>query len=90
MRELLGNGCQAVLPQANEMCMAGLRIEPEAHSTICGLVCDKDVGADVGAGRITGGHDGRPDDIGIAGDGIDSGGDGISWCWSGELTGRTG
>ena len=87
MRELLGNGCQAVLPQANEMCMAGLRIEPEAHSTICGLVCDKDVGADVGAGRITGGHEGRPDDIGIAGDGIDSGGDGISWCWSGELTG---
>jgi hypothetical protein len=31
--------------------MAGFRIEPEAHSTICGLVCDKDVGADVGAGN---------------------------------------
>ena len=83
MRELLGDGCQVVLPQANEMCMAGLRIEPEAHSTICSLVCDRDVGA----GRITGGHDGRPDDVDIAGDGIDSGGDGISWCWSGEPAG---
>jgi hypothetical protein len=50
------------------MCMVGLRIEPEAHGTIRGLVCDKDVGSDVGAGRITGGHDGRPDDIGISGD----------------------
>ena len=37
-------------------------------------------GRDGGTGRITGGHDGRPGDIGIAGDGIDSGGDGISWC----------
>jgi hypothetical protein len=37
--------------------------------------------------HYSGGHDGRSDDIGIAGDGIDSGGDGISWCWSGELTG---
>jgi hypothetical protein len=36
--------------------------------------------------HYSGGHDGRSDDIGIAGDGIDSGGDGISWCWSGELT----
>ena len=37
-------------------------------------------GGDGGTGRITGGHDGRPDDIGMAGDGTDSGGDGISWC----------
>ena len=37
-------------------------------------------GRDGGTGRITGGHDGRPDDIGMAGEGIDSGGDGISWC----------
>ena len=37
-------------------------------------------GRDGGAGRITGGHDGRPDDISMAGDGIDSGGDGIRWC----------
>jgi len=48
------------------------------------LVCDKDVGSDVGAGRITGGHDGRPDDIRIVGDGIDSGGDGTSWCRNGK------
>jgi hypothetical protein len=64
--------------------MVGLRIEPEAHGTIRGLVCDKDVGSDVGAGRITGGHDGRPDDIRIVGDGIDSGGDGTSWCRNGK------
>ncbi len=36
------------------------------------------------------GNGGRPDDIGIAGDDIDSGGDGIRWCWSGEPAGRTG
>ena len=35
-------------------------------------------------GRVTGGHDGRPDDTGIAGGGIDSGGDCISLCWSCE------
>jgi len=64
--------------------MVGLRIEPEAHGTIRGLVCDKDVGSDVGAGRITGGHDGRPDDIRIVGDGIDGGGDGTSWCRNGK------
>ena len=33
------------------------------------------------------GNGGRPDDIGIAGDDIGSGGDGIRWCWSGEPAG---
>ena len=44
---------------------------------------------DDGTGRITGGRDGLPDDIqvGIAGDGIDSGGDGIRRCSSGGSAG---
>jgi len=33
------------------------------------------------------GNGGRPDDIGIDGDGIGSVGDGISRCWSGEPVG---
>jgi hypothetical protein len=41
-------------------------------------------GWDGGTGRITGGHGGRPDNTGIVGDGIDSGGDGTSRCWSGK------
>ena len=50
---------------------------------------DDDTGCD-GIGRGCSGSDGRlgcPDDIGIAGDDIDSGDDGISWCWSGEPAG---
>jgi hypothetical protein len=44
-------------------------------------------GRDDGTGRITSGRDGLPNDIGIAGDGIDSGGDGIRRCSSGGSAG---
>jgi hypothetical protein len=48
---------------------------------------DDDTGCD-GISRGRSGFDGRrADDTGIAGDGIDSRGDGISWCWSGEPAG---
>ena len=48
---------------------------------------DNDTGCD-GIGRGRSGSDGRcAGDIGITADGIDSGGDSISWCWSGVPAG---
>ena len=49
---------------------------------------DNITGDNDGIGRGRSGSDGRcPDEIGIAVDGIDSGGDSISWWWSGEPAG---